>query len=109
MGFSVGHWDGNDLVLVTTGFNDKTWLKVAGYPHSEALHVTEQFHRIDQNHLRLDITIDDPKSFSQTWKLVENLTLEPPREFSESFGVPANPARFKTEIMEPNAKPNPQK
>ena len=39
MGFSVGHWDGNDLVVDTTGFNDKTWINGAGYPHSEALHL----------------------------------------------------------------------
>jgi len=107
MGFSVGHWEENDLVVDTTGFNDKTWLNGAGYPHSEALHLIERFHRADLNHMRLDITIDDPKSYAQTWKMGINFTLQPTWEFGESFCIPTNQESFKSQIIEENDKDKP--
>ena len=63
MGYSVGKWDGDTLIVETTGFNDKTWLDNAGTRHSEALHVTERFHRRDKEHLDIQITADDAKAF----------------------------------------------
>ena len=107
MGFSVGHWDGNDLVVDTTGFNDKTWINGAGYPHSEALHLIERFHRADQKHMQLDITIDDPKSYTQPWKMGVNFTLQPDWEFGESFCIPTNQESFKSQIIEENDKDKP--
>jgi hypothetical protein len=107
MGFSVGHWDGNDLVVDTTGFNDRTWLNGAGYPHSEALHVIERFHRADANHMQLDITIDDSKTYTQPWHMGVNFTLQPTWEFGESFCIPTNQENFKSEIIEQNDKDKP--
>jgi hypothetical protein len=104
MGFSVGRWEGNDLVVDTTGFNDKTWINGAGYPHSEALHLIERFHRTDAKHMQLDITIDDPKAYAQPWKMGVNFTFEPTWEFGESFCIPTNQASFKSQIMEQNDK-----
>jgi len=107
LGFSVGHWDGNDLVVDTTGFNDKTWLNGAGYPHSESLHVVERFHRVDAKHMQLEITIDDPKSYTMPWKMGVNFTLQPTWEFGESFCIPTNQSSFKSQIMEQNDKDKP--
>jgi len=107
MGFSVGRWDGNDLVVDTTGFNDKTWINGAGYPHTEALHVIERFHRADPNHMQLDITINDPKSYTQPWKMGVNFTLQPTWEFGESFCLPMNQESFKSQIIEENDKDKP--
>ena len=47
------------------GFNDKSWLDGVGHPHSEALHVTERFHRRDFGHLDVEVTIDDPKVYTK--------------------------------------------
>jgi len=107
LGFSVGHWDGNDLVVDTTGFNDKTWLNGAGYPHSEALHLIERFHRVDAKHMQLEITIEDPKSYTQPWKMGVNFTLQPTWEFGESFCIPTNQESFKSQIIEENDKDKP--
>jgi hypothetical protein len=104
MGFSVGRWEGNDLVVDTTGFNDKTWLNGAGYPHSEALHVVERFHRADLNHMQLEITIDDSKFYTMPWKMGVNFTLQPTWEFGESFCIPTNQESFKSQIIEQNDK-----
>jgi hypothetical protein len=67
MGYSVGHWDGDTLVIESAGFNDKTWLDSDGHPHSEALRVKERLRRPDFGHLELERTLDDPKALAQPW------------------------------------------
>jgi hypothetical protein len=63
MGDSIGHWEGDTLVVDTTDFNDKTWLDRAGHPHSEDLHVMERIRRVDHTSLQIDLTIEDPKAY----------------------------------------------
>ena len=65
MGYSIGHWDGDTLVVETAGFNDKTWLDMVGHPHSERLRVTEKFHRSDFGHMKVDVTYDDPETMTR--------------------------------------------
>jgi hypothetical protein len=68
LGYSVGKWDGNALVIDSAGFDDSTLLDNAGLPHSEALHLTERYELSqDGKHLHLRFTIDDPKTFTQAW------------------------------------------
>jgi hypothetical protein len=68
LGYSTGKWDGDTLVVETSGFNDKTWLDTQqGHPASEALHVTERFRRPDFGHLELQATIDDLKAYTKHW------------------------------------------
>ena len=62
MGHSVGHWDGDTLVVDVTSQVDQTWFDRAGNFHSEALHVVERFTRTDRDHLKYDVTIEDPES-----------------------------------------------
>ena len=65
MGYSVGHWDGDTLVVETAGFNDKTWLDMVGHPHSERLRVTEKFRRADFGHMEVQVTYDDPETMTR--------------------------------------------
>jgi hypothetical protein len=67
LGESVGKYDGDTLVIDTIGFNDKTWLDHLGHPHSDALHLIERFRRLDHDTLQLQITVDDPKAYTQTF------------------------------------------
>jgi hypothetical protein len=83
MGYSVGHWDGDTLVVDTTGFNGKTWLDVNGHPTTEALHVTERFRRRDFGHLDLQLTIDDPKAYSKPWTVNLSWQFQPDTELLE--------------------------
>jgi hypothetical protein len=83
LGYSVGKWDGDALVVDTIGFNDITWLDNAGTPHSESLHVTERFHRRDKGHLDIQITIDDPKTFQRPFTVTEHARLSPATELTE--------------------------
>ena len=67
LGYSVGKWDGDTLVVDTVGLNDKTWLDDAGHPHSDALRVVERIRRIGTDTLQIILTIEDPKAYSKTW------------------------------------------
>ena len=69
MGYSVGHWEGDTLVVDTRGFNDQTWLDALGHPHSEEMRVIERFHRRDFGHMDLQITIDDPKVYTKPFSI----------------------------------------
>jgi hypothetical protein len=67
MGHSVGHWEGDTLVVDTVGFDDRSWLTAQGHPHTENMHVVERFHRPDLGHLEIEFTIDDPGTYAKPW------------------------------------------
>jgi hypothetical protein len=69
LGYSVGKWQGDTLVVDTVGFNDKSWLDLSGHPHSEALHVVERYRRRDFGHLDVEMTFDDPKMYSKPFTI----------------------------------------
>jgi hypothetical protein len=77
MGDSTGKWEGDTLVIDSTGFNDKTWLDVTGHPHSEALHIVERMRRADHDTLTIDITIDDPQAYTKPLKTQRKYILKP--------------------------------
>jgi hypothetical protein len=85
LGYSVGHWDGDTLVVDTAGFNDKSWLDVSGLPHSEALRVQERFRRRDFGHMELQVTIEDPKVFTRPFTIKVTELLLPDSDLLESF------------------------
>jgi hypothetical protein len=84
MGYSTGKWEGDTLVVDTGGFNDRTWLDAAGHPHSDALQVTERFHRRDIGHMEVQITIDDPQSYSKPFTMKINQLLMPDTDLIEN-------------------------
>jgi hypothetical protein len=67
LGDSVGHWEGDTLVVDVVGFNDRTWLDQEGHPHSEQLHVTERYTRTDLDTLQYSVTIEDPVAYTKPW------------------------------------------
>jgi len=88
LGYSVGRWEGDTLVVETTGFNDKLWDDSYGNPRSDATHLTERYRRLNQDTLELQIIIDDPKAYTMTWVSPPKLhKLEPGWEIAEWFCV----------------------
>ncbi len=83
LGYSIGHWDGDMLVVETAGFNDKSWLDFRGHPHTEALRLTERFERKDFGHMQLRMTFDDPKTFTRAWDIAVEASLVPDTELLE--------------------------
>src|SRR5439155_20361612 len=66
VGYSGGHWEGDTREVESNGYNDRTWL-IGGYPHTEALRVTERFRRTDFGHLEMTVKFDDPKAYNKAW------------------------------------------
>ena len=83
MGYSVGRWEGNTLVVTSAGFNDRTFLGGLGYRHSEALKVTERFTRHDLGHMTVEVTLEDPKAYAKAAKIVVDAELRPDTELIE--------------------------
>jgi len=77
MGDSIGWYEGDTLVVDTIGLNDKTWIDRGGLPHSDQLHVIERIRRPSSDALEINITIDDPKSYTKTWSGNRNFKLRP--------------------------------
>ena len=100
MGHSIGKYEGDTLVVDTVGLNDRTWLDPSGAPHSEQLHVIERFMRVSPSRLNVEITIDDPKTYTRTWTVVLTYDLKPDWEIYEFICEENNRAR-------PKDKPRP--
>lgn len=66
-GYSVGHWDGDTLVVESAHFRDLGWLDVEGSPLTESGRIVERFRRPDFGHLQIEVTIDDPKAYTRPW------------------------------------------
>jgi hypothetical protein len=83
LGYSVGRWDGDTLVVETTGLKDDTWLDLFGHPATDALRVTERFHRRDFGTMDLEIIMTDPKAYTKPWRIALHLHLMPDSELLE--------------------------
>jgi hypothetical protein len=83
MGYSVGHWDGDTLVVESFGFNDRTWLDHDGHPHTEALRTTERYHRRDFGNLDIEVTLSDPTVYAKPWTVKVRAELAPDTEMIE--------------------------
>jgi len=84
-GDSIGHWDGESLVVDTLGFNDNTWLDSRGKPHSEALHVIERYQRRDLNHLEIGYTLEDSQAFTKPYTFTRSFSRVTDRDLKEYF------------------------
>jgi hypothetical protein len=85
LGYSVGKWDGDSLMVYSAGFNDRGWLDARGHSHSEALHLTERFHRLDVGHMEVRLTIDDPPTYTKPFTVLLKQRLLPDSDVLESF------------------------
>ncbi|HVA93533.1 MAG TPA: hypothetical protein VNI36_01395 [Candidatus Dormibacteraeota bacterium] len=77
MGDSIGHYEGDTLVVDTVGLNGKTWLDRLGHPNSDQMHIIEHIRRTTKTNLRVDFTFEDPKSYTRTWTAEMNFLLHP--------------------------------
>jgi len=84
-GASTGRWEGDTLVVDTVGFNEKFWFTNGGLPHTEALHLTERFTRVDLATLRYQVTVDDPQTYTRAWTGGWTIQWVPDEEIQEYF------------------------
>jgi hypothetical protein len=89
-GYSVGWWEGDTLVIETTGYNEDFWLDRRGFPHTDQLRTLERLTRVDSNTMRYEATIDDPGAYSKPWTGGFNLRWEAGTELFEYVCQQAN-------------------
>jgi hypothetical protein len=82
-GHSIGHWEGDTLVVDTVGFNDKFWFGASGLPHTTQLHTVERFRRLDADTMSWDITINDPGAYAKPFTVQTRARYEPGWELME--------------------------
>ena len=83
LGYSVGRWQRDTLVIDTVGFKDRGWLNFEGHPHSDKMRVTHRLRRPDLGHLEIEIAIDDRGTFQKPWTTKTTATLAPDEEVRE--------------------------
>jgi hypothetical protein len=83
MGYSVGKWEGDTLVVQTTGFKEDGWLDNAGHPRGESMVITERFRRRDFGHIDVEIRYDDPKYYTRSFTNKTTLNLIPDSDIIE--------------------------
>jgi hypothetical protein len=82
-GYSVGHWEGDTLVVVTKGVRDGEWLDIFGTPLTDAGTYTERFRRVSYGRMEIDVTVDDPKAYTAPWTVRVNQRIMPEQELLE--------------------------
>lgn len=98
-GHSVGHWEGDTLVVDTIGYNEKFWMSRDGLPHTDQLHLTERWTRPDLRTLKYEVTIDDPGAYTAAWTSGFNLRWSDGVELFEYICQDNN--QFPNAVLEP--------
>jgi hypothetical protein len=91
LGYSIGKWDGDTLIVDIGGFNDQVEIiggrlgggRLGPLPHNEALRITERYHRQDFGHMEIQFSIEDPKVYTRPWSFKEGMHLLPDTELLE--------------------------
>jgi len=100
-GDSVGHWEGDTLVVETVNFNGRTRLDTNGHPHSDQLVLTERWTRPDFGHVTYDMIIHDPKTYTQDWKTTRQFVLRTDQEIMEYSCEENNKSLYEGRIKAP--------
>jgi hypothetical protein len=82
-GHSVGHWEGDTLVVDTVGYNEKTWIDYGGYMHTEQLHTVERISRPFKEVLHYEAVIDDPGAYSAPWTVAWDINWSEAQELQD--------------------------
>jgi hypothetical protein len=102
MGWNVGHWEGDTLIVESNGYEDRSWLSQAnpdgGWIHSDEMKVTERWRRPKYNVLEAEITVTDPKIYTGSWTVKGTEFLVPGAELGEEFCIPSDYRIFNDKV-----------
>ena len=103
-GFSVGHWENdNTLVIDTTGLDERPWLDEVGHPRSSSAHIQERYTRVDQYNLQMTVTVDDPKFYTKPWTYMRaNFYWMKNQEFAETICIPSEGIEYRDSLAKPS-------
>jgi len=101
-GYSVGRWDGDTFVVETIGVDDRTWIDHFGDVHSEGMHLTERWHRLDRDNMEVTMVMDDPETYAKPWVSDKKmLRLQPNHELREELCAPVDEESFNQRTRNP--------
>jgi hypothetical protein len=104
LGYSIGRWDGDTLVVNSAGFVDSTWVDHFGDPHSDQMRIEERYRRTSHDALEMTLTLIDPKIYTRPWVSdKKEFRLEPKTELQEIFCVPSEEEAFNRRMRDPAA------
>jgi len=108
MGWNVGRWEGDTFVVESTGYDDRSWLTDTmpdgGWPHSDEMRIVERWRRVNYGTLEVQMTITDPKTYTQPWVTPKAaIALMPGAELWEDFCVPSDYNAFNKDVFLPVA------
>jgi len=108
MGWNVGHWEADTLVIESNGYDDRSWITTSnpdgGWTHSDQMKVTERWRRLNYDTIEAEITVTDPKTFTQPWVIgPTKIPLVPGTELGEYFCAPSDFANFNNRVFLPTA------
>jgi hypothetical protein len=103
-GYSVGHWEGDDtLVIDTTGVDERPWLDEVGHPRSSTAHIQERYKRLDQYNMRVTVTVDDPKYYTKPFKFMDaGFYWMKDQEFAETICIPSEALEYRDSLARPS-------
>jgi hypothetical protein len=103
LGWSVGKWEGDEFVVRSNGFDERTWLDHFGNPHSDEMTLEERYHRLNRDNMTMVIKLTDPQIYTQPWvSETKNLRLSPLKDFvDELFCIPSEEQAFNRRIRNP--------
>ncbi|HYR92185.1 MAG TPA: hypothetical protein VE422_49530 [Terriglobia bacterium] len=103
LGYSVGKWDGDTLVVNSVGFDERSWLDHFGNPHSEQMRLEERYRRVNHDTIELVMTVTDPMAYTKPWVSdKKTLTWQNIKEFpDELFCVPSEEQAFNKRVRDP--------
>ena len=104
MGWNVGHWEGDTFVVESNGYDERSWLTASnpdgGWTHSDEMKVVERYKRLDYGTLESELTIIDPKTYTQPWVTPKaTIKLVPGTELWENFCVPSDYQDFNQTVF----------
>jgi hypothetical protein len=108
LGWNVGHWEGDTFVVESNGFDDRSWLNATnpdgGWPHSDEMKVVERWRRVNYSTLESQLTVIDPKTYTEPWVTPTATTqLVPGTELGQDFCAPSDYSTFNNEVFLPTA------
>jgi hypothetical protein len=103
-GYSVGRWEGDTFVVETIGVDGRTWVDHFGDVHSDDMHLTERWHRLDRDNMEVTMTLEDPKIYTKPWVSDKKmLRLQQPHELREELCAPVDEESFNQRTRNPAA------
>jgi hypothetical protein len=103
-GYSVGHWDGDNVFVIDTiGVDERAWLDEAGHPHSSAAKLQERWTRLDQYNLEVTVTVSDPKYYTQPFQLMKtDYYWKKDQDVEEELCIPSEAIEYQQKLADPS-------